>query len=143
MILNLQLANITGLGGGQSKLAESTHKGHAARMRTAIQQAKVDRTEKSRVQAQAAGSWVKGIGGLGDSGSGSRGQTLAQQKRGEKSMARKDRDRGLAMGIGKFKGGMLTLNAGEIARGSSSGPSVGRGGKRGGSRGRGKGKKRD
>ena len=138
----LQLANVTGLGEGQSKLAESTHKGHAARMRTAIQQAKVDRAEKSRVQAQAAGSWVKGIGGLGDTGSGSRGKTLAQQKRGEKSLARKDRDRGLAMGIGKFKGGMLTLNAGEIARGSSSGPFRGRGGKRGGG-GRGKGKKRD
>lgn len=112
-------------------------------MRTAITQAKVDRSEKARAQAQAAGSWVKGVGGLGDSGSGTRGKTLAQQKRDEKSMARKDRDRGLAMGIGKFKGGMLTLNKGEIARGSSSGSAgPSRGGKsRGG--GRGKGKRRD
>ncbi|KAJ9104255.1 hypothetical protein QFC19_004072 [Naganishia cerealis] len=141
----LELANVTGLGEGKAKLGESTHKGHAARMRTAIENAKVDRAEKARAQAQAAGSWVKGVGGLGDSASGPRGLTLAQKKRSEKSLDRKDRDRGLAMGIGRFKGGMLTLNAQEIARGSesrSSRPDGGRSRGRGGGRG-GRGKKRD
>jgi hypothetical protein len=135
---------VTGLGEGKSKLAETSHKTHSARMQTAIALARTNRSEKARVQAQAAGSWVKGVGGLGDSGSGGRGQTLAQQKRGEKSMARKDRDRGLAMGIGKFKGGILTLDKGEIARGSSSGSSrPSRGGKGRGGGGRGRGKRRD
>jgi hypothetical protein len=136
---------VASLGEGNAKLGESTHKGHAARMRTAIENAKVDRAEKARAQAQAAGSWVKGIGGLGDSASGPRGQTLAQKKRSEKSLDRKDRDRGLAMGIGRFKGGMLTLNSNEIARGSQSRserPDRGRGKGRGGGRG-GRGKKRD
>lgn len=135
---------MTGLGEGKSKLAETSHKSHSARMQTAIALARTNRSEKARVQAQAAGSWVKGVGGLGDSGSGGRGQTLAQQKRGEKSMARKDRDRGLAMGIGKFKGGILTLDKGEIARGSASGSSrPSRGGKGRGGGGRGRGKRRD
>ncbi|KAJ9094463.1 hypothetical protein QFC21_006002 [Naganishia friedmannii] len=141
----LELANVTSLGDGSAKLGESTHKGHAARMRTAIENAKVDRAEKARAQAQAAGSWVKGIGGLGDSASGPRGQTLAQKKRSEKSLDRKDRDRGLAMGIGRFKGGMLRLNSNEIARGSQSRserPDRGRGRGKGGGRG-GRGKKRD
>lgn len=134
---------MTGLGEGKSKLAETSHKNHSARMQAAIAQARTNRSEKARVQAQAAGSWVKGIGGLGDSGSSGRGQTLAQQKRGEKSLARKDRDRGLAMGIGKFKGGILTLDKGEIARGSSGSARPSRGGKGRGGGGRGRGKRRD
>jgi len=81
------------------------------------------RSEKARSEAQAAGSWVKGSGGLGDiGGSGKdRGLSLAAKKRQEKERERRSKtdERGLGMGVGRFKGGVLTLSKSEIAKGSA------------------------
>lgn len=78
------------------------------------------RSEKARAESQASGSWVKGSGGLSDIGSSKdRGLTLAQKKRKEKALSRRgEGEKGLGMGVGRFKGGVLTLSKGEIERGS-------------------------
>lgn len=138
----LEIASMADLGAGSSKIAAETQQvNFPGKMKMGINKAKMDREEKARATAEAAGSWVKGLGGLGDAGGGKGAKTAAQRKRDEKRLERKDRDRGLAMGIGKFQGGMLRLNKAEIARGneersSSRGGSSSRG--KGGSRGKGK-----
>ena len=47
--------------------------------------------------------------------------TLAAKKRQEKEKGRRSKtdERGLSMGVGRFKGGVLTLSKSEIAKGSA------------------------
>lgn len=114
----LEIAAMADLGAGSSKIAAETQQvNFPSKVKMGINKAKAEREERARATAEAAGSWVKGLGGLADSG-GKGGKTAAQRKRDEKRLERKDRDRGLAMGIGKFQGGMLRLNKAEIARGN-------------------------
>lgn len=123
---------MAGIGKGSEKIIASTAQvNFPAKVKAGIMKAKATKSEKARAESEAAGSWVKGLGGLGDSGG--RAKTAAQQRNQDKRLERKDRDRGLAMGIGKFEGGMLRLSKSEIAKGSGAGErSSGKRPKRGG-----------
>ena len=133
------MASIAGLGEGSSTLKSTAYKTQPTKIRSNILKAQERRTEKTHAEAQASGSWVKGSGGLGDIGK-DKGLTLAARKRQEKERERRSKsdDRGLSMGVGRFKGGVLTLSKSEIAKGSavpekfSVGKKKGKGGKKGG-----------
>lgn len=118
----------------------TAYKSQPTKIRSNILKAQERRSEKARAEAQASGSWVKGSGGLGDIGGKDKGLTLAAKKRQEKEKGRRSKtdERGLSMGVGRFKGGVLTLSKSEIAKGSavpekfSVGKKKGKGGKKGG-----------
>ncbi|ORY24214.1 hypothetical protein BCR39DRAFT_547545 [Naematelia encephala] len=149
----LELSEITLPGQGSSSAKSSGLSSHPAKIRTGIVHAKAKKQEKARAEAEAAGSWVKGKGGLGDGGkrgvegSSKRkrlglGQEVDAGKRGMDARNKGERSRGLAMGIGRFEGGMLKLSERDIARGNAE-PRGGFKGKRGrGGRGGGRGGKR-
>lgn len=149
----LELANFHLPGEGSKTVSTSHLSSHPAKIRTGMVHAKARREAKSREESEAAGSFVRGLGGLGGEGKGKKvekgrsaraglGEEVGKKKG---QQGRKDivgRDRGLAMGVGRFKGGMLTLTESEIARGTSAKrdgpPGRGRGGRGGrGVRGRG------
>ncbi len=131
-----QLAAIAPLGQGTSThVATSRAKeGHTQRLKAAIDGASARRSEKARAEAQEAGSWVRGLGGLED-GPGSRARSGAARGRGRDGKDGRNRDRGLSGGIGRFKDGVLTLSKREVAMGNATR-------EEGGRRGRGKGKGR-
>ena len=152
----LELAQYELPGEGSKSVAASKLSSVPAEIRTGIIHAQAKREKAARADAEAAGSFVRGLGGLGGEGRGFKGEkgrskraavgTDTGKKKGMEGRKAESRDRGLSMGIGKFQGGMLRLSERDIARGSadrSSGPSGGRGGKGGrGGGGRGKGKRR-
>ena len=121
----LELASYELPGEGSSSISRASLSSHPAKVRTGIIQAKARKEAKAKDEAEA-GSWVRGIGTVGTG----KGKTVdkGRQKRSglgtdvgtKKGMeGRKEgRSRGLAMGVGKFKAGMLSLSAREIARGS-------------------------
>lgn len=139
----LELASYSEAGEGSTKVKGSSLSSHPAAVRTGLLHAARRREEKARSEAEAAGSWVKGVGGLGDlgkKGTGSR-PTAAQASRGlrefglevgkKKGMDGKknERAKGLSMGFGKFSGGTLRVSAHEIDRVNNMGKS--KGGKKG------------
>lgn len=133
-----QLAAIAPQGQGTSSIREKSYSSQPRKLQTAIVSARAARSEKTRAEAEAAGSWVRGIGGLGDAGKKPAGK---KDKRGD----RDSRDRGISGGVGRFKGGILTLSKAEVERGSKvdepwdggKKKKGGRGGKGGGRGGRG------
>ena len=133
------------LPGEGSKILSSSHlSSHPAKIRAGMIHAQERRDAKARSDAEAAGSFVRGLGGLGGEGRGKIGRRGRGTRAGvgedvgkKKGMeGRRDndkRDRGLGMGVGRFQRGMLKLSESDIARGSQEGPRRGRGGsKRGG-----------
>ncbi|ORX39305.1 hypothetical protein BD324DRAFT_619209 [Kockovaella imperatae] len=122
----LELAKYELPGQGSSSLSKASFSTHSAKIRTGIIHARDKREEEARKEAEAA-SWVRGIGTV--SGKKKTTETGRQRRAGvgvevgkKKGMeSRKDgeRDRGLTMGIGKFRNGMLSLSQREIARGSA------------------------
>jgi hypothetical protein len=111
-LLPHKLASYAPQGQGKSTLVEKSYSSQPRKLQTAILAARAERAEKARKEAEAAGSWVRGIGGLGE-GAGARKGGKSNDKRGGK-----ERERGLTMGVGKFRDGMLTLSKAEIERGS-------------------------
>lgn len=144
----LELAQFELPGEGTKSLSVSQHSGHSAKIKTGIMHAKASREKKARAEAEAAGSFVKGLGGLGGEGRGfksdkGRGKRAGlgedvRKKKGMDGRKGEKRERGLGSGFGRFEGGMLKLSASEIARGSGEGRGGGGRGGRGGKRGRGR-----
>jgi hypothetical protein len=147
-----ELAEFQLPGEGSKSVNDAHLSKHSAKIRTGIIHAQAKREQKAREEAKAAGSFVKGLGGLGGEGRGFKAEKGRGERAGlgedtskKKGMAgRKDdkRDRGLSGGLGRFQGGMLTLTEREIERGNAvgergSGRGRGRGGKRGSGGGRG------
>lgn len=103
---------------------------HPAKVRTGLMHAAQRRAEAARSESEAAGSWVKGIGGLGDlgrgSGAGKRPNMETREERtfGDTKKKRgmagtggaKKRAMGLGMGVGRFQGGALKISDREIER---------------------------
>lgn len=134
--------------------AAAKHRGHSAKIKTGIMKADERRKETARREAEMAGSWVRGKGGLGDLGK--RGEGVGGLKRkddrlamgeikrkkgmGKASQAR-DRGFGPAEGGrgGRFEGGVLKVSQREIGRVERE-VSGRKGGGGGGKRGKGKGK---
>lgn len=149
----LELASYSLPGEGADIAKGNNMSQHPANVRTGLIHAQARRSEKARAEAEAAGSWVKGAGGLGDLGKKGAGLRPAQlRKREERTFAsetgkkkgmsgtKNERAMGLGMGVGKFERGTLTISQGDITRingreGETGGR--GRGGRGRGGRGRG------
>ncbi|BEJ16215.1 hypothetical protein CspHIS471_0508200 [Cutaneotrichosporon sp. HIS471] len=139
----LELANYSLPGDGEGVVRGANLSSHPAHVRTGLVHAKQRRAETARAEAEAAGSWVKGKGGLGDlgrRGAGSKGKEREVRTFGtvtkKKGMAGKSKERamGLGMGVGKFDKGALRIDESTIARINNSGKSGGKkkgGGKKG------------
>lgn len=145
----LELAEYSLPGEGSKTVDAGRHAKHPAKIRAGIMKAQAKREGKARQEAEAAGSFVRGLGGLADGGKkrerpqGGRDERaslgeLKKKKGMDGTKGLPSRDRGLSNGFGKFEGGMLKLSERDIARGSNVGGSRrgGRGGGRGGKRGR-------
>ncbi|KAL7421025.1 hypothetical protein Q5752_003909 [Cryptotrichosporon argae] len=132
---------------GAGVLAAQALARHPAHIRAGLVHARAARAEKGRAEAEAAGSWVRGLGGLGDAARVGDGKAhgkgrersrairvgddeALRRKKGMESK-KEDRVKGLGMGVGRFEGGALRLSEGEIRR-MSAGPERGRGRGRGG-----------
>lgn len=124
----LELAQISLPGEGTSTLPSAMHSRHSAKIRTGIIHAKAKRDEKAREASEAAGSWVRGKGGLGDIGKrgtgvgGVKGKddrlALGEmvKKKGMSGGKKGVRERGLDASVGKFEKGSLRVDAKTIAR---------------------------
>ena len=122
-----ELAQISLPGEGSKAAPDSLHSRHSAKIRTGIIHAKAKRDEKARTASEAAGSWVRGAGGLGDIGKRGKGiggvkgkddrLALGQVKK-KKGMSSggKERERGLNASFGRFEGGNLKVDASTIKR---------------------------
>ena len=121
----LELAKYELPGQGSSSLSKSSLSSHSAKIRTGIIQARDKKAEEARKEAEA-GSWVRGVGTVGKKKTIETGRQRRAglgvevgKKKGMEGRKEGERDRGLTLGIGKFRGGMLSLSKGEIARGSA------------------------
>lgn len=121
----LELASYSLPGEGEGVVRGANLSSHPAKVRTGLVHAKERRAENARAEAEAAGSWVKGKGGLGDlgrRGAGSKGKEREVRTFGtttkKKGMdgKKKERAMGLGMGVGKFDKGALRIDEGMIAR---------------------------
>jgi hypothetical protein len=127
----LELASYSLPGEGGKKVRGANLSSHPANVRTGLMHAAARREEKARAESEAAGSWVKGVGGLGDlgkrasagmrpsGGNAARGMREFGLEVGKKKgMAGKknERARGLGMGVGSYKNGTLTFSEREIER---------------------------
>ena len=126
----LELASYSLPGEGSSKVRGADLSSHPAHVRTGLLHAAQRRSEKARAESEAAGSWVKGIGGLGDMGKRGAGarptgvnaargvRTFGLETGKKKGMDGKkaERARGLGMGVGSYKHGTLTISERDIAR---------------------------
>lgn len=127
----LDLASYQLPGEGSKQVSTAHLSSHSAKIRTGMIHAKAKREAKARAEAEAAGSFVRGLGGLAGEGKGykadkGRGQRAALgedtgKKKGMDGRKGEKRDRGLGSGFGKFQGGMLRLSEADIARGSGEG----------------------
>ena len=134
----LELAQIELPGKGANSLKSKQLSSHPAKIRTGIMHAQTKKAEQARREAESA-SWVKG---MGHTKSSVRKTEKGREKRAglgielgkKKGMdGRKDaeqRGKGLKMGVGKFRNGMLTLSEREVARGFGELKSKHRGGRR-------------
>ena len=120
----LELAKYELPGQGSSSLTRSSLSSHSAKIRTGIIKARDKKSEEARKEAEA-GSWVRGVGTVGKKQTIETGRQRrvglgmeVGKKKGMQGRKNGERDRGLDMGIGKFRDGMLSLSKGEIARGS-------------------------
>lgn len=125
-----ELADDSAAGEGASDLkATSRLKSHPAKVRTGLMHAAQRRAEAARAESESAGSWVKGVGGLGDlgrKGAGKRPNMQVSEERTfgdtkkKRGMAgtggKKTRAKGLGMGVGRFEGGALKISDREIER---------------------------
>lgn len=126
----LELASYSLPGEGSTKVRGASLSSHPANVRTGLMHAAARREEKARAESEAAGSWVKGIGGLGDMGKGGAGirpsggnaarglRTFGLEVGKKKGMSGKknERAKGLSMGVGNYKNGTLTISDREIDR---------------------------
>ncbi|CAK9781486.1 hypothetical protein CC85DRAFT_306746 [Cutaneotrichosporon oleaginosum] len=140
----LELASYSLPGEGEGTVRGASLSSHPAKVRTGLVHAQQRRAESARAEAEAAGSWVKGKGGLGDlgrRGAGSKGKErevrtfgTTSKKKGMEA-GKKERAMGLGMGVGTYDKGALRIDEGTIARINGG---KGRGGKGGGKKGKGK-----
>ncbi|GMK55508.1 hypothetical protein CspeluHIS016_0205640 [Cutaneotrichosporon spelunceum] len=131
----LELANYSLPGEGEGVVRGASLSSHPAHVRTGLIHAKQRRAESARAESEAAGSWVKGKGGLGDlgrRGAGSKGKEREVRTFGTTSKkkgmdgSKKERAMGLGMGVGKFDKGALRIDEGTIARINNSGKGGGK-----------------
>lgn len=125
-----ELADDSAAGEGAADLkATSRLKSHPAKVRTGLMHAAQRRAEAARAESEAAGSWVKGKGGLGDLGRKGAGKRPNMQVTEERTFGdtkkkrgmagtggKKVRAKGLGMGVGRFEGGALKISEREIER---------------------------
>lgn len=123
----LELADYSLPGEGAATSKAKNLSSHPAKVRTGLIHAQQRKAELQRADAEAAGSWVKGVGGLGDlgkRGAGKRKQSEREVREfgaetgKKKGMAgsKKERSKGLGMGVGRFVGGTLKISEREIER---------------------------
>lgn len=124
----LELASYSLPGEGTNIVKGNSLSSHPAAVRTGLIHAQQRRAEKARAEAEAAGSWVKGVGGLGDLGKRGAGVRPSGQKKEERAFGvetgrkkgmsgkKSERAKGLGMGVGKFSNGTLTISENQIAR---------------------------
>ncbi|WOO78548.1 uncharacterized protein LOC62_02G002095 [Vanrija pseudolonga] len=124
----LELASYSLPGEGTSQAKAGGMSQHPAAVRTGLIHAQQRRAEKARAEAEAAGSWVKGAGGLGDLGKRGAGQrasggkaeirTWGKETGKKKGMSgtKNERSKGLSMGFGKYERGALRVSEADIAR---------------------------
>lgn len=140
----LELANYSLPGEGEGVVRGSNLSSHPAKVRTGLIHAQARRAEASRAEAEAAGSWVKGKGGLGDLGRKGAGVRPGKEREvrtfgtvtKKKGMdgRKKERAKGLGMGVGSYGNGALRIDEGTIARvngGGKKGKGMGKKGMRG------------
>lgn len=139
----LELADYSLPGEGAAANKAKSMSSHPAKVRTGLIHAQQRRADLQRADAEAAGSWVKGAGGLGDlgkKGAGKRKNTereireFGMETGKKKGMAgtKKERAKGLGMGVGRFVGGTLKISDREIERVNNMGKGKARkGGKKG------------
>ncbi|KAL1407499.1 hypothetical protein Q8F55_006932 [Vanrija albida] len=125
-LLELASYSLPGEGSAQAKAGGMSQ--HPAAVRTGLLHAQARRAEKARAEAEAAGSWVKGAGGLGDLGKRGAGvrnagakpetRTWGKETGKKKGMAgsKNERSKGLSMGFGKYERGALRVSEADIAR---------------------------
>lgn len=125
-----ELASDSNAGEGVTDLRETTRlKSHPAKVRTGLMHAAQKRAEAARAESESAGSWVKGLGGLGDLGRKGAGKRPNMQVTEERTFGdtkkkrgmagtggKKQRAKGLGMGVGRFEGGALKISEREIDR---------------------------
>jgi hypothetical protein len=118
----LELASFSLPGQGAKSVSSSHLSRHPANIRTGLVHAKAKRDEKAHAEAQAASGSGRGYDGKkmrSEQGKRLRagfGEEVGKKKGMEGR--KEERGRGLAMGVGRFEGGMLRLSRSEIAIGS-------------------------
>ncbi|WVN89522.1 uncharacterized protein L203_104747 [Cryptococcus depauperatus CBS 7841] len=125
----MELANYELPGEGSKSLKGSLLGKHPASIRTGLLHKQQKREKAARQEAIESGSFIKGLGGLGEGLK--RRKTIEQRaslgkdikKKGMESRKKDDsgRERGLGMGIGRFEAGTLKLSEGDVARFSAGG----------------------